>query len=142
MKKNHAIIAYITLGLALFLTLSLFFFVAIDANPPIVVNDIDVTPHDAVRGGSVLIMVDFCKRTAAESSLTAYWQREEDGLVWDLTRSSWNISPYGCNKIIREAYIPDDLPDGEWKRVNIATYKVNFIASRTVEWQTEYITVK
>jgi hypothetical protein len=37
--------------------------------------------------------------------------------------------------------IPANIPPGFWKRVNIAEYNINFMRTRVVQWESEYIEV-
>lgn len=142
MKKYHFILAYLAIGLTAFLILASFYFLVIDANPPAVINSVPSIEPNVVEAGEVVVVTtDFCKYTSAESSLTAYWQRRDDGLIWDLTERDLSIAANRCGILVLPLVVPSDIPPGDWKRVNVATYKVNFMVSRTVEWESEYITV-
>ena len=134
--------AYISLGLSLIVLCALFYLYAIDANPPVeILSPPSITPTEVHGGDRAVSTTSYCKYTDASSSLTAFWRREEDGLVWELTQRQINISTSKCGTLVLPLIIPDDMPSGNWQRVNVATYKVNPMASHTVEWQSNYITV-
>lgn len=133
---------YLSLALSLVVLFVLFYLYAIDANPPVeIMSPPHISPAEVHNGDTVISTTSYCKYTDASSSLTAFWRRESDGLVWELTQKVVNISTQKCGTLVLPLFIPDDMPSGNWQRVNVATYRVNLIASHAVEWQSNYITV-
>lgn len=133
---------YLSLLFSFIVLCILFYLYAIDANPPVeIMSPPIIAPAEVAPGDTVIATTHYCKNTNADSSLTAFWRRNGDGLVWELTQRIVNISTEKCGTLVLPLVIPDDMPEGEWQRVNIATYRVNPIASHTVEWSSNYIKV-
>lgn len=135
-------LGYLSLLISLIVLGVFFYLFALDANPPIeILSAPYISPSEANPGNNVTMTVSYCKYTDTDSSFSAFWRRENDGLVWELTQRTINVSVADCGTLILPLVIPEDIPPGRWQRVNIATYRVNPIASRTVEWRSDYITV-
>ena len=132
---------FLVLIAAIFLLLGYLLFV--DGNPPITLNNepLPISVEIASPGDEVYMVNDFCKHTEARSELHAFWQRKEDGLIWAQTRNELSVSNEGCQVLTIPLVIPPDIPPGEWKRVNIATYQVNVLGKHTADWESEYITI-
>lgn len=135
-------LGYLSLLFSFIVLCVLFYLYAIDANPPIkIVSTPVISPAEVKPGDTVVITTSFCKYTDSDSSLTAFWRRQSDGLVWELTQRTVNVSTKKCDTLVLPLVIPEDIPTGEWQRVNVATYRVNPIAVHTVEWASDYIKV-
>jgi hypothetical protein len=99
--------------------------------PPIEIkSEITISPSIVNPGGDVIMSSSYCKNTDADSALSTFWQRE-DGLIWQLKIRQVSISKKGCSSVSIPLTIPEDIPEGRWQRVNVATYKVNLLAPRT-----------
>lgn len=130
------------LALALIVLLVIFWLAVVDGNPPIVVQQpLNITPDTAKPGDVVTMTSEFCKYTEAGSEFSAFWQRESDGLIWELKQQRNAVSGEGCGVLIVPLHIPADMPPGMWQRVNIATYQVNPIGRHVAEWRSEFIEV-
>lgn len=135
-------LGYLSLLFSFIVLCTLFYLYAIDANPPIeIISTPIISPAEVAPGDTVIATTSFCKYTDADSSLTAFWRRQSDGLVWELAQRTVNVSTKKCDTLVLPLVIPEDIPAGEWQRVNVATYRVNPIAAHTIEWQSNYITV-
>lgn len=140
-KSYH--VAAVGLVFALVLLLVIFWLAVVDSNPPIVVRQpLDVTPDVASPGDVVTMTSEFCKYTEVGSEFSAFWQREADGLIWELKQQRNAVSGKGCGKLIIPLRIPPDIPPGRWQRVNIATYRVNPIGQHVAEWRSEFIEIR
>lgn len=139
MKRRH----FAALGLIIsFICIAIFFFfLAIHQNPPVEIYSATIDAEMASPGDFVTMTVDFCKYTDVDSKLTTYWRRETDGLIWELKSRETNLGVARCGKTVIPLVVPSDIPNGNWQRVNVATYQVNFMAARTVEWSSNYIRV-
>ena len=130
------------LVLALALAAGIFWLAVIDSNPPIVVEQpLNVEPDTVSPGQLVVMTSSFCKYTEAGSQLSAFWQREGDGLIWQLKQQQNAVSGKGCGVLSIPLIVPADMPPGRWQRVNIATYQVNPIGRHVAEWRSEFIEV-
>lgn len=138
-KRRH--LAAVGLIASFVIVLVLFFFLTIHDNPPVRVFSVEITPTTATPGDSVVMRTSWCKYTDVDSSLSTFWKRQGDGLIWGLKQRSANVGSSGCQQSAINLVLPDDIPPGRWQRVNIATYQVNFMAARTVEWRSNYIDV-
>jgi len=145
--KNGAVLNTIAFGLLLFVILGFLiggYFYFFHENPPIEIYNepLPISPAVVRPGETVLMASDYCKWTDAPASLSLYWQRKSDGLIWGLQQSVSNIAGKGdCFKVSIPLTIPPNLPPGEWRRVNIGTYHVNPLVARSVEWHSDYVTV-
>lgn len=136
------LLGHIALFLCLSFILGTFYLIAIDANPPVSIESVpSISPDRVYPGELVTVSTDYCKRTDVDASLNAFWRRESDGLVWEFTQRVTNVGVKGCGTLILPLNIPSDIPPGEWQRVNVATYKVNLLVSRTEQWESDYVTV-
>lgn len=136
------LLGHLALLICLGFVLGMFYMFAIDANPPVTIGSVPaITPQEVFPGDTVIVTTDYCKHTDSEASLNAFWRRKSDGLVWEFTQKVTNVGVKGCGTLILPLNIPSDIPPGEWQRVNIATYKVNIFASRTAQWNSDYVTV-
>lgn len=145
MKKYRIgnLVSWLFLILMIFITGTLFFMVFIEDNPPVIVNSVTVNKTTASPGDEVFMTFDFCKFTDSSSELHAFWQRETDGLIWLLSIQNLNIADQDtCKELVVSLVIPEDIPEGNWKRVNIAEYTVNPISVRTVAWESPYIKIE
>ena len=145
MKKQYRIgnlVSWLFLALLAFVTGTLFFMVFIEDNPPITVDTVTVNKTTASPGEEVFMTTAFCKFTDSSSELHAFWQRESDGLIWNLSIRNINvINQDECGELSVPLLIPEDIPEGSWKRVNIAEYDINAISRRTVSWESPYIKI-
>ena len=139
MKRRH--LAALGLTISFVLAVLFFFFLAVHHNPPVRIYSATIDVETASPGDFVSMTVDFCKYTNADSSLSTYWRRETDGLIWELKSRDTNLGVARCGVAIIPLIVPSDIPEGRWQRVDVATYRVNFMASRTVEWSSNYIRV-
>jgi hypothetical protein len=140
MKRLH--VATLGLGLSFFIIFLLFFFLVVHANPPVRIFSVVIEPEIAYPGDSVTMRISYCKYTDVDSSFSTFWRRRDDGLVWGMKHQPSNIGLKGCRLVATSLILPNDIPPGEWQRVNIGTYKVNPLASRTAGWESNYIEVR
>ncbi len=127
-----------------FFMMLLVYFLFIDGNPPIVINNepLPISAETARPGETIIMVYDFCKNSKTQSELYSFWQRKEDGLIWEQSRRELSVSNIGCHVFKIPLVIPEDIPPGEWKRYNSATFRVNLLATHTVDWESEYITIQ
>ena len=133
------LLALVITGLLLF---GIFYYAFVDGNPPIVVEQpLNVEPDTVYPGQLVVMTSSFCKYTEAGSDFSAFWQREGDGLIWQLKQQKNAVSGKGCGVLSIPLIVPADIPPGRWQRVNIATYRVNPIGQHVAEWRSEFFEV-
>lgn len=85
-------------------------------------------------GDDVLITVELCRNTLAPFDLDLNFV---DGLIYSTPGQSFSGAPLGCMTLVTNAAeIPKNLPPGEYYITAKNEYKVNFLATRLVEWST------
>ena len=112
------------------------YLVAFDANPPVVYNNLPF-PVDKAQyraGEEIIITADYCKFTNVPFHAHVAFV---DGLIFSVPEVSVIGGQMGCNTInTNVGAIPANLPPGRYYLSVKNEYRVNFMATRTVEWTT------
>jgi len=110
---------------------------AFEANPPIVFNNIPfpVNKETYKAGDLIIATVDYCKYT--DVGYTKY-SSFVDGIMFAIPEEHKGGSPPGCRTVNTvSTAIPENLPPGVYYLQGRSEYRVNFLATRIVDWSTE-----
>lgn len=144
LARVKAIGPYIYSGSLLIILLLFVYYSQFHDDPPLsFAGESTISPKILKAGEPVTFSIPYCKHTSAIADpLIGFWKRQSDGLLWEIKEIPSSFAyEEGCSEIKAVIYTPDDLPPGKWQRIYRATFAVNPVASRTVEWKSHLILI-
>lgn len=111
--------------------ITIFYLSFYEDNPPMTVNNVEITTDTAPQGGMVSFIFDFCKHTTSPVDLRRAW---ENGTIRTIVSPDPPFRLPGCYKSPVDVAVPLDLLPGEEYYIQASfTFPVNHFAQRTVE---------
>ena len=109
---------------------------AFDQNPPSAIFNSPM-PTDKTEyhiGDTIFFLIDYCRYTDVAVTLHTSFS---NNLIFNVPSKTFAGAPRGCGTVTGgNIVIPDNLPPGHYKLVGKNEYRVNFLATRYVDWYT------
>ena len=131
-KLLFALLIFIMLSIVIVTYLYVF-----DKNPATVISNSPLPVNKAVyhSGEAIIATIEYCRYTNVP---TITYISFVNDLIFDVPSRTITGAPIGCGTVQGKIVtIPNSLPPGTYHLVGKNEYKVNFFATRYVEWYSE-----